>query len=198
MSTTYGPEGFPTPDQIDGSWNFDKIHAPRPITPLSGEIIIPAMSWGFTTAQAEYESPFVLLDRMVNFYYYASMRPHDDEHVLADRLTRYRQTLMEKAPMVGPRWEHEWKPALIDQVERNKRADWTALADNELLPQLAWFINHMRHQWYVHGHINFALLAASMFCDFYDEVMQPTDTTESYQCLQGFRTRSVDTTNSLW
>jgi pyruvate,water dikinase len=56
----------------------------------------------------------------------------------------------------------------------------------------------MEHQWYVHGHINFALLAAAAFCDFYDELMSPTDSTESYQCLQGFRTRSVDATQALW
>lgn len=195
---TYGPAGFPTPDQIDGFWSFDKMHAPRPITPLSGELIIPTLSWGFTTAQAEYDSPVIVLDKMVNYYYYASFRPHDDEGVVADRLSRYRKTLVDKAPSVGPRWEEEWKPPLIEHVERNKRADWSVMTTAQLLDQLDWFIAHQKHQWYVHGHINFALLAAAAFCDFYDEVMKPTDTTESYQCLQGFRTRSVDATTGLW
>jgi rifampicin phosphotransferase len=198
MSTTYGPEGFPSPDQIDGFWSFDKMHAPRPITPLSGELIIPALSWGFTTAQAEYDSPAIVLDKMVNYYYYASFRPHADEALVADRLTRYKQTLVDKAPTVGPRWESEWKPPLIEHVERNKRANWAALSDAEILTQLDWFVDHQRHQWYVHGHINFALLAAATFCDFYDDLIKPTDTTESYQCLQGFRTRTVDATNGLW
>jgi rifampicin phosphotransferase len=198
MTSSYGPEGFPTPDRIDGFWSFDKMHAPRPITPLSGELIIPALSWGFTTAQAEYDSPMVVLDKMINYYYYASFRPHTDEDLIADRLTRYKDTLVAKAPTVGPRWENEWKPPLIEHVERNKRANWSALSDSEMLTQLDWFINHQRHQWYVHGHINFALLAAATFCDFYDELVKPTDTTESYQCLQGFRTRTVDATQGLW
>jgi rifampicin phosphotransferase len=195
---TYGPEAFPAADQIEGFWSFDKMHAPRPITPLSGELIIPGLSWGFTKAQAEYDSPVVTDHKLVNFYYYARFYAHDDEAVVADRLSRYETTLWAKAPTVGPRWETEWKPVLIEHVERNKRADWSTLSDAELLTQLQWFIDHMAHQWYVHGHINFALLAAASFTDFYDEVMKPTDTTESYQCLQGYHTRSVDATQALW
>ncbi len=198
MTTTYGPEAFPAPGQIEGFWSFDKMHAPRPVTPLSGQLIIPGLSRGFTKAQAEYDSPVVVDDRMVNFYYYARFYAHEDENVVKDRLTRYETTLWEKVPTVGPRWENEWKPGLIELVEKNKRADWMVLSDDELLTQLQWFIDHMEFQWYVHGHINFALLAASSFCDFYDGVMQPIDTTESYQCLQGYRTRSVDATQALW
>jgi rifampicin phosphotransferase len=198
VTKTIGPEAFPTPDQITGFWAFDKMHAPRPITPLSSELILPGLSWGFTTAQAEYDSPVVVDHKWVNFYYYARFYAHDDPAVVADRVSRYETTLWEKVPTVGPRWETEWKPALIELVEKNKREDWSTLNDTELLDKLQWFTDHMGHQWYVHGHINFALLAASSFCDFYDEVVKPTDTTESYQCLQGFRTRSVDATQGLW
>ena len=198
MTKTIGPEAFPGPDEIEGFWSWDKMHAPRPISPLSQESIIPALSWGFTTAQAEYDSPVVVDHKLVNYYYYASFHPHEDEGVIADRLTRYLETLKDKAPTVGPRWEEEWKPPLIEKVEENKRADWTALSDTELIEKWDWFCSHMAHQWYVHGHINFALLAAAAFCDFYDELVKPTDTTESYQCLQGFRTRTVDATEALW
>jgi rifampicin phosphotransferase len=199
MSTTiYGPEAFPSADEVEGFWSFDKMHAPRPITPLSGELIIPGLSWGFTTAQAEYDSPVVTDHKLVHYYYYARFYAHEDHAVVADRLSRYETTLWAKAPTVGPRWETEWKPALIELVEKNKRADWSALSNDQILVQLQWFMDHMAHQWYVHGHINFALLAASSFCDFYDEVMKPTDTTESYQCLQGYRTRTVDATQALW
>ena len=56
----------------------------------------------------------------------------------------------------------------------------------------------MRYQWWIHGHINFVLLSSSAFCDLYDEVMQPEETTEAYQTLQGFHTRSVDVSRGLW
>jgi rifampicin phosphotransferase len=197
-SKTYGPEAFPTADQIDGFWSFDKMHAPRPITPLSSQIILPTLSEGFTKAQAEYDSPIITEDKWINYYYFAQFGPHRDPEVVADRLSRYETTLARQFPLVGPRWENEWKPPLIELVEKNKRADWSKLSDAELIPQFDWFHKHMAHQWYVHGHINFALLAAAAFCDMYDEIVSPTDVTESYQCLQGYHTRSVDASKALW
>ncbi len=197
-SKTYGPEAFPTADQIEGFWSFDKMHAPRPITPLSSQIILPTLSEGFTKAQAEYDSPIITEDKWINYYYFASFGPHRDPAVVADRLSRYETTLAEKFPLVGPRWENEWKPPLIELVEKNKRADWSKLSNAELIPQFDWFHQHMAHQWYVHGHINFALLAAAAFCDMYDEIVSPGDVTESYQCLQGYHTRSVDASKALW
>ena len=104
MSTTIGVEAFPSPDKVNGFWSWDKMHAPRPITPLSSEIIVPTLSEGFTKAQAEYDCPVVVENWMVNYYFYVAFKPHDDEGVIADRLSRYRETLLEKVPSVGPRW----------------------------------------------------------------------------------------------
>ena len=56
----------------------------------------------------------------------------------------------------------------------------------------------MRDQWWIHGHINFVLLSSSAFCDLYDKVMQPDESTESYRTLQGYHTRSVDAARGLW
>jgi pyruvate,water dikinase len=52
--------------------------------------------------------------------------------------------------------------------------------------------------WYIHGHINFALISGAALSDFYDEVMQPSDPTEAYQILQGYHTRPVDAAHGLW
>ena len=166
MARTYGLEAFPAPDQIEGFWSWDKMHAPRPITPLSSATIVPTLGEGFTKAQAEYDSPVVTEHKMVNSYFYVAFKPHDDAGVIADRLSRYRETLNDKVPGVGKRWQFEWKPELIKLVEDNKRADWTLLDDGALLERFDWFVDHMRYQWYVHGHINFCLVAAANFCDF--------------------------------
>jgi phosphohistidine swiveling domain-containing protein len=198
MSTTYGPHPFPTADEIGGFWAFDKMHAPRPITPLSGAVILPTMSDGFTDAQAEYDSPMVIQDKWINYHYFAAFGPHTDADIVADRLSRYEDTLAAKFPLVGPRWENEWKPALITMVEQNKRDDWSGLTNAELRDKFDWFSQHQYHQWYIHGHINFALMSAAAFCDMYDDIMSPVSTTESYECLQGYRTRSVDAANALW
>ena len=41
------------------------------------------------------------------------------------------------------------------------------------MAKLDEFTDHMRYQWWIHGHINFVLLSSSAFCDLYDKVMEP-------------------------
>ena len=48
---------FPGPDEIEGFWNLDKMHAPRPVTPLSFDLVVRTLAEGFTKAQAEYDCP---------------------------------------------------------------------------------------------------------------------------------------------
>ncbi|HEY6416216.1 MAG TPA: PEP-utilizing enzyme, partial [Acidimicrobiales bacterium] len=67
-----------------------------------------------------------------------------------------------------------------------------------LVAKLDDLTDQMRHQWWIHGHINFVLLSSSAFCDLYDTIMKPDDPTESYQTLHGFQTTSVDASRGLW
>jgi phosphohistidine swiveling domain-containing protein len=193
-----GPEGFPSPDEIEGFWAFDKMHAPRPITPLSEALVTQPLAEGFTTAQAMYDSPVAVTNRHVNYYMYASFHPLHDADELADRLTRYRQTLADKVPGVGLRWETEWKPAIIEGNLEERDADYSELDDEALIAKLADMKEKMTFRWHVHGHINFVLISSSKFCDVYDEIVQPDDPTEAYQCLQGWETRSVESSRGLW
>ena len=43
---------FPIGEEIEGAWDWDKIHAPRPLTPLAFDSIVMSMSEGFTQEQA--------------------------------------------------------------------------------------------------------------------------------------------------
>jgi pyruvate,water dikinase len=196
--TTTDAITFPGPDEIDGFWALDKMHAPRPVTPLSFDLVIHTLADGFTKAQAEYDCPIMVTNLEVNHYMYAAFHPIPDEAELADRMTRYHDKLAEKVPSIGRTWEEEWKPAVRAKNEELKRADWSALTDDELAAKLDELADHMRFQWWIHGHINFVLLSSSAFCDLYDKVLQPSEPTESYQTLQGFHTRSVDASQGLW
>ncbi len=189
---------FPGPDEIEGFWAFDKMHAPRPITPLSEYLVTQPLADGFTTAQAMYDSPIAVTNRHVNYYMYASFHPLADEAELADRLTRYRETLDELVPNVGARWVAEWQPAIAAKNIEEKSADYSALDDEALIAKLADMKDHMTFMWHVHGHINFVLISSAKFCDLYDEVVQPDDPTEAYQALQGFETQSLKASRGLW
>jgi pyruvate,water dikinase len=189
---------FPTPEQLPGFWNLDKMHSPRPVHPLSFDLVVKTLTEGFTTAQAEYDCPVMVDYRDVNHYFYVSFHPLTDEAEIADRMSRYHDTLAKKVPGIGKRWEEEWKPALIAKNYAEKDADYSAMSDEQLSAKLHEMTDHMRHMWWIHGNINFVLLSSSAFCDLYDEVMQPDDPTEAYQALQGFHTRSVDASRGMW
>jgi phosphohistidine swiveling domain-containing protein len=198
MTIDVSLDAFPAPEQIEGFWAFDKMHAPRPITTLSEYLVTQPLAEGFTTAQAMYDSPIAVTNRHVNYYMYASFHPLHDQAEMADRLTRYHQTLAEKVPEVGRRWEEEWKPAIIARNLEEKQADYSQLDNEGLIAKLADMKERMTYLWHVHGHINFVLISSSAFCDFYIEIMEPEDPTEAYQTLQGFETQSVQATRGLW
>ena len=100
-------------------------------------------------------------------------------------MTRYLDTLNSKVPLVGKRWTNEWLPMIRNRNEAERDADYSSLSDAELDAKLTDMTDWMREMWYIHGHINFALLSGAALSDMYDEVMRPEDPTESYQVLQG-------------
>ena len=76
--TTATPIEFPQPGEIAGYWDWDKIHAPRPLTPMAGDAIVMAMGDGFTIAQHDFGSVLALRCRMINNYFYAAFTPDDN------------------------------------------------------------------------------------------------------------------------
>lgn len=189
---------FPGPDEIEGFWALDKMHAPRPVTPLSFDLVVYTLAEGFTKAQAEYDCPIMVSACEVNHYFYVAFHPIPDEAEIADRMTRYHGKIASMVPGVGKTWDEQWKPDVIATNVPLKTADWSQLTDAELVAKLDELTDEMRHQWWIHGHINFVLLSSSAFCDMYDAIMRPDDPTESYQTLHGFPTTSVDASRGLW
>ena len=198
MTITADQVKFPGPDELPGFWNLDKMHSPRPVHPLSFDLIVETLTEGFTKAQDEYDCPVMVSYKDINHFFYVSFHPLPDEAEIADRMTRYHDKLATKVPGVGKRWEEEWKPELIAKNYAEKEVDYSGMSDEELLAKLDEMTEHMRYMWWIHGHINFVLLSSSAFCDLYAEVMQPDDPTEAYQALQGFHTRSVDASRGMW
>jgi phosphohistidine swiveling domain-containing protein len=197
--TTEGDEVvFPAQDEIDGFWNLDKMHAPRPVTPLSFDLIVRTLAEGFTKAHEDYDCPIMVATKEINHYLYFAFHPLPDEAEVARRMEHYHEKLAEKVPTVGRTWDEVWKPAVIARNVALKAAPWSDLTDAEVLAKLDELTDYMRYQWWIHGHVNFVLLSSSAFADLYDKVMQPEEPTEAYRMLQGFPTTSVDAAKGLW
>ena len=198
MTDTAEQVTFPGPDEIEGFWAFDKMHAPRPLHPLSQDLVMSTLAVGFTKAQAEYDCPVVASNQAINHYFYMAFHPHPDEAVVEDRMSRYLDTLDKKVPLVGKRWTNEWLPLIRTRNESERDADYSKMSNAELLAKFDDMKSWMTEMWYIHGHINFALVSGVKLSDFYADVMQPDDPTEAYQILQGHHTRPVDAAHGLW
>ncbi|MCC6434195.1 MAG: hypothetical protein IT196_04120 [Acidimicrobiales bacterium] len=198
MTAVETERAFPGPDEVAGFWAFDKMHAPRPVSPLAIDLIIATLSEGFTAAHAEFDAPIDVSHNLVHHYYYSAFHPMADQAAAADRLTRYRDTLAAKVPGVGRQWTEEWQPRIIADNEAERALDYTGWSDEQLLAKLEELHQRMRDQWQVHGRINFVLISAANYCDFYDEHIKPSDPTEAYHSIQGWETQSVEASRGLW
>ena len=96
------------------------MHAPRPLHPLSQDLVMSTLAVGFTKAQAEYDCPIVASNQAINHYFYMAFHPHPDEAVVEDRMSRYLDTLDEKVPLVGKRWTNEWLPMIRSRNEAER------------------------------------------------------------------------------
>src|SRR5258706_3260515 len=199
VTVTASETDFPGPDEVVGFWSWDKMHAPRPISPLAGDLVVPTLGAGFTEAQGEFAAPLAMQAKLVNYYMYASFYPVDlGDETEEDRWTRYIESLKRMVPKVGDLWENEWKPSILPTLTKGKTADYTTLNDDEILATLDEQVAGIHYRWMIHGRINFILIATSDFVDYYAELFSPEDPTEAYQLLQGFHTRSVDASVGLW
>lgn len=195
---------FPVPADLDGFWMFDQVHAPRPLTPLSAEILLAGLTEGFCSAMREVGYPLGLVMRTVNSYGYIALLPHDDPAGVGnggqdvEQLTRGEPVGAALMERLGERWEHEWLPSILPGLERLRTLDYGALSDDALLDTLDDLRRDLAARWRIHGYLLFTYQAASTFDDFYRETFSPADVTEPYQLLSGFQTRTFDANRGLW
>jgi pyruvate,water dikinase len=196
--TTAAKIEFPQPHEIDGFWDWDKIHAPRPLTPLAGDAIVMAMGEGFTIAQHDFGSTLKLNCKLVNNYLYAAFAPDESYTPPTTDIEEYSKSLDKIAAGIGERWKTEWEPSLIPILEWARRTDWRALDDKQLVEAYDQWREHLVYVWTIHGWINLSLVPATALTDFYTQEVQPDDPNEGWQLTQGYRTKSVEGSQGLW
>jgi pyruvate,water dikinase len=199
MTTPAVPTDFPIPPDVEGFWSWEKGHFPRPATPLTQEILYRAIAEGFSRAMADWACPFGIECRAINYYGFMALRPFDPgAEAMEDRSARYQQLLREVLPRMGDLWQQEWLPSILPGLEKGRTTDYTALSNAALLLTLDEMLQEFRARWTIHGYVNFVVISASWFADFYNEMFEPADPLEPYLLLQGFPTRSLDAGRGLW
>ena len=199
MPISASQSDFPIPADLEGFWQWDKMHCPRPQTQLTEDIFLRAISEGFSKAMDEFACPAGMQYKVINRYGFGGMIPFDlGSETMEERVDRYKETLGRILPRMGELWEQEWLPPMLPAIEAARTRDYGVLTDRELLDTLQQMIGEFTERYVVHGRINFVTASASMFADFYVEVFAPEDATEPYSLLQGFPTKSVEAGRGLW
>jgi rifampicin phosphotransferase len=199
MITLPVPTNFPIPADLEGFWTWEKGHFPRPATPLTQELLYRAIADGFSRAMEAWACPFGVECRAINYYGFLALRPFElGAETMEERSARYQKILGEVLPRMGHLWTQEWLPTILPGLAKGRTTDYTTLSHEQLLNALDEMLHDFRDRWTRHGYINFVVISASRFADFYNETFEPEDPTEAYLLLQGFPTRSLDAGRGLW
>lgn len=135
----------------------------------------------------------------VNGYCYMSMFPVPLEgETFEERVAKHEHAMHETLPQMGSLWADQWLPSIVPGLEAGKSRDYTSLDDSALVKTMTAMREEFIDRYTIHGKINFVIMSASMYADYYNEVISPDDPTEPYETLQGFATRSLDAGHGLW
>ena len=189
----------PGPESIEGFWIWDNVHAPRPMAPISGDTVTQHLANGFTRAMQEFGGPAAMQSRQVDYYPYHRMfavPPQGETE--GQRTARYQHMMTELVPRMGELWEKEWLPFILPPLERARDMDYASLADADLWAEFQTQLSDSADRWWIHGKLNYVLVAASRFADFYNETIKPANDVEAYEVLQGFETLSLAQGWGLW
>lgn len=199
MATQPRPNQFQLPPNLEGFWQWDKMHCPRPQTPATEEVFLPAISQGFSKAMDAWACPVGLQYRVINSYGFINTPLADlGRETMEQRIERYQKTMQEMLPKMGDLWAKKWLPSILPGIRRARTTDFSTLTDRELWDTFDQMRKDFLQRFVVHGWINFVTVSASQFADFYNDTFDPEDPTEAYLLLQGYPTLSLDAGRGLW
>jgi phosphohistidine swiveling domain-containing protein len=190
---------FPIPPDVEGFWLWDRLHCPRPLTPLEHELLLISTGEGFSKAIGEMGSQVVAVTRSINYYNYLHGEPLDiGSERPEERKARYDRNVEELMPKLGDLWENTWLPEMLPKLERARNTEYTTLSDEDLLQRFDEMAADVLDRWWVHGMLLYSFHAANVFADYYNEVMETDDQKLGYEALQGFETMATKSSRGLW
>ena len=187
--TTGQANEFPIPSDFEGFGLWDKMHCPKVQTPMSQDVFSDGLSAGFTRAMDEFACPIGVTYRPFNYYVYLTTPMQASIEAGSEpfeaRLARYGQTIETVVPNIGSLWTNECLPSIMPGLDKTRTQDYKAMNDAELMAAFDESYERFIERYVVHGKINFSLIVASRFADFYNEAFSPEDQTEPYGSASG-------------
>lgn len=193
------PVHWDRPEDAELFWEQDRLHFPRPITPLDNDFIERLYNAAFNGAAASYELPISAHAWRLNTYHYLSFAPlplpPEELQTLGQRAE---QKIGAAIPRLEQLWEQEWLPEIERHLAYWREYDLASASLPTLLEHLDESVARYERAWLIHflAAMPF-LLAPSLFEELYRDLFegQPLD---AYRLLQGFDNKSLETDRALW
>jgi phosphohistidine swiveling domain-containing protein len=177
----------------------DRLHAPTPITPLSGWLGQYHWGRGSSDGLAAGNQPLAMHVRRVNTYYYMGVTPSIPMEEMAEAGKIAEASLKAAIPTFADRWTNEWLPEVRGYHDKWNAFDLPAASDAELLDHLTWTTDTFARLWSIHFQLLIpALVGPSMLQDLYVDLFEDSDPMEAYKLAQGFDNSSLRAGEDLW
>ncbi|HEX7185793.1 MAG TPA: PEP-utilizing enzyme [Thermoanaerobaculia bacterium] len=188
------------PEEARLTWRHDRMHAPRPVTPLTGDLAARAFERGFNAAAATFALPLRARFRSINTYAYQAVvpppnSPEELEHLQHQTQERLMGTLARLLPL----WQQEWLPEIQERLASWDRFDLAGASTEELAAHLEDTERWYTRLWEIHFQLGIPfLLAPSLFEEMYSQLFRDREPLEAYRLIEGFDNKTVETERALW
>jgi phosphohistidine swiveling domain-containing protein len=189
---------FPLSPDLEGFFIWDRLHCPRPLAPLEHQLLVVSTGIGFSQAIGEMGSSIIAECHLINYYNYLTgvPRPLDNGETEEQRNARYVKNVAELKPKLGEKWENEWLPSMMPQLEKARNVDYSGYSDDDLMRRFKEMHQEVIYRWYIHGLLLYSFAAANDFADFFEQHVSTS--MEGYEALQGFETQATKSSRGLW
>jgi len=203
------PTVVPIPDNFPVTWDDpgdshlplmqDRMHAPNPITPLTGWLVAGHGGDGIIAGFAAVKQPVKMLIRRINTYYFNAIIPVVPPEQMEEAGHQAEAAMKAAIPTFAGRWDSEWLPEIRGYHETWDAFDLKAASTEELLAHLDWSLETFKRLWMIHFEVMLpALVGPSLFLDLYTDLVEGTTQMDAYKLMQGIDNNSLRSGDDLW
>lgn len=198
------PDGFPVswdqPGDADFTWTTEDVHFPVQVTSLDGDYLRLLMAEGFLAAAQYLDLPIQFAARRINTYHYMALIPittdMDALQAIEDRTER---TLTAAVMSLESTWREDYLPEIQRFIAEWETFDLSGASLPALLAHFDTTIANHRRLTEIHFLSTIvALLAISLFAEFFGELWGNHDAFAAHKLLQGFDNKTLESDRALW
>jgi len=184
---------WPNPEDSHKPWMFDMMHAPEPITPMTGWISANPWTEGTARGFKNAGQPITLMCDRFNTYYFNAAVPTVPPEGMEEAGAHAEATLKSLLPVFHEKWESEWLPRVKAHHDFWGAFDLEGATDEELLAHMDETFVRYADLWDVHFHVGVPFLTGvSMFVDMYLDLFEGSTELDAYGLIKADHNISLE------